>query len=81
MRLFRKNNEVVLQVKDYGRGIRPSLLSGLNGNSGTPLGVGLGGMNERMRQLGGRLDISATSAGTVVNAIVPEQVCNTANPA
>ncbi len=81
VRLFRKNSEVVLQVIDYGRGIRPSLLAGLDGISEVPLGVGLRGMNERMRQLGGRLDIRATSTGTVVNAIVPEQVCHIANPA
>ncbi len=41
-------------------------------NSVARLGVGIQGMRERMRQLGGRLEIhSQPGAGTVVNAILP----------
>ena len=35
------------------------------------LGVGLRGMSERLRQLGGSLDISSTESGTRVRATVP----------
>ncbi|MCX6928878.1 MAG: hypothetical protein NT154_37560, partial [Verrucomicrobia bacterium] len=35
------------------------------------LGVGLGGMQERLRLLGGRLDLESGPAGTTVRATVP----------
>jgi signal transduction histidine kinase len=34
------------------------------------LGVGVPGMHERMAQLGGRLEIDSSSAGTTVRAII-----------
>lgn len=37
---------------------------------GTP-GVGIRGMRERLRQLGGALDIESAKAGTVVSVILP----------
>jgi signal transduction histidine kinase len=33
--------------------------------------VGLGGMHERLRVLGGRLDLESSSAGTTIRATVP----------
>jgi signal transduction histidine kinase len=38
------------------------------------LGVGLRGMNERMRQLGGTLELTSTKEGTIVRAMVPAQL-------
>jgi signal transduction histidine kinase len=35
------------------------------------LGVGLRGMSERMRQLGGSLELSSAQGGTTVPATVP----------
>jgi PAS domain S-box-containing protein len=71
VRLLIKDGAAVLQVKDEGT-------SGLSndweerapdwmGSSG----VGLRGMNERMRQLGGSLEISFAQEGTTVTASVP----------
>jgi signal transduction histidine kinase len=38
------------------------------------LGVGIGGMRERTRQLGGRLEIhSAPGSGTLVRVTLPER--------
>jgi len=37
------------------------------------LGVGLRGMNERMRQLGGKLEVASTEQGTSVTASVPAE--------
>ena len=36
-------------------------------------GVGLAGMRERVRQLGGRFEIESSGRGTTVRAIVPEE--------
>ena len=68
VRLTLTNGNVVLEVKDQGRGI-----SGKHsdGDWHTSLGVGVRGMNERMRQLGGKLEISSSSNGTLVTAVVP----------
>jgi signal transduction histidine kinase len=39
--------------------------------AGTALGVGVAGMRERVRQLGGRLEIRSNGHGMSVRAIVP----------
>jgi signal transduction histidine kinase len=35
------------------------------------LGVGLRGMSERMRQLGGNLELFSSASGTIITASVP----------
>ena len=35
------------------------------------MGVGIAGMRERLRQLGGRLEIDSNSHGTLVRATLP----------
>ena len=61
---------VVLEVVDYGRGIPQDLL-GVFRSNGTNSGVGLAGMRERIRELGGQLDIQSGPAGTGISAIMP----------
>jgi signal transduction histidine kinase len=61
---------VVLKVKDYGRGIPGELLRSFR-TKGTKSGVGLAGMQERIRDLGGKLDIQSSGAGTLVSAVMP----------
>jgi PAS domain S-box-containing protein len=59
---------VVLEVEDAGRGISrvPAHLS-----SGSPsLGVGLAGMRERIRQLGGLFFVESTGTGTRIRTII-----------
>jgi len=58
---------VVLRVADHGGGIAGI---GSPGNS-PPLGVGIAGMRERLRQLGGDLAIASDAGGTVVTARLP----------
>ena len=48
----------------------PSDLSELKTESLGTLGVGIRGMHERVRQLGGELDITSTSDGTTVRASI-----------
>lgn len=74
IRLFREGDSIVLEARDYGKGLSEAVLSESNGNWYTSLGVGLRGMNERMRQLGGELSVNLANPGTLVRAKVPLQL-------
>lgn len=68
---FRREAEaVILQVRDYGRGIPTELINGL-GDSVRHSGVGLAGMRERLNELNGRLEIQPADPGTRLLAIIP----------
>jgi signal transduction histidine kinase len=62
--------EAKLEVKDHGKGINPELLGRLN-DSGAGAGIGLAGMRERLRELGGRLEIESDKSGTLIRAVIP----------
>ena len=67
MRLKTEPDRVCIEVRDFGRGLAVS---------GVPAamqatGVGLAGMRERLRQLGGKLTIESDSTGTSIVASVP----------
>jgi len=70
VRVVRAPTAVILEVADKGRGIAAPVLGDL-GQDTVPLGVGIMGMRERMRQLGGDLHIRSSSGGTTVTATVP----------
>ena len=63
-------SQVQLTVNDNGRGIPPDLLAKFE-RSGTGAGVGLAGMRERVRDLGGQFEISSSAKGTEVRVILP----------
>jgi signal transduction histidine kinase len=63
-------NNVILRVKDHGRGLPPHVLQNLR-EDGTGGGVGLAGMMERIREIGGHLDIKSDASGTEIVARVP----------
>jgi signal transduction histidine kinase len=63
-------DRVVLKVRDYGKGIASEILTGVR-TKGTHSGVGLAGMRERMRDLGGHLIIQPASPGLLVVASLP----------
>ena len=70
IRLARKNGEVVLQIKDRGKGLASG--NGCPDTNGTvSFGVGIPGMKQRLRQLGGTLEITSNHGGTTVSAVVP----------
>jgi PAS domain S-box-containing protein len=71
IRLTRQKGEVVLQVRDQGRGIDPATLTASSSDDIRSLGVGIPGMRQRIRQLGGDLTISSSRRGTTVTATVP----------
>jgi signal transduction histidine kinase len=69
IRLARSHTDVRVEVEDHGKGI--SVDKQLEVASvGTP-GVGIRGMRERLRQLGGSLEISSNGRGTLIVARLP----------
>ena len=70
IRLNLDAKRVILEVRDYGRGMPQELLQRFQ-EAGTGGGVGLAGMQERISELGGRLEISAADPGTVVTVSMP----------
>lgn len=70
IRLARRDGEVVLQINDQGKGLASG--NGSPDTNGTvSLGVGIPGMKQRLRQLGGTLEITSNHGGTTVSAVVP----------
>jgi PAS domain S-box-containing protein len=62
---------VTMEVKDAGKLVRPVSSSPEKGVE--HLGVGIRGMRERVRQLGGSLELRSDSHGTVMRAKLPMQ--------
>lgn len=73
-------DQVVLNVRDYGKGINPDLLESFRAN-GTNSGVGLAGMRERIRELGGQLTIQPCVPGTLISVSLPLSSKKEARPA
>jgi signal transduction histidine kinase len=71
IRLLLREEMAVLEVRDKGRGISAEVLERGGRDWVGAVGVGLRGMNERMRQLGGRVELSSTKKGTTVIAMAP----------
>jgi PAS domain S-box-containing protein len=65
-----EHEEAFVEIKDQGKGI-PSHLLESDADALATLGVGIRGMRERVRQLGGRLEILSTADGTTVRAGIP----------
>jgi signal transduction histidine kinase len=68
--LWSTEKEIRLNISDQGRGIDPKTLELLESGLGD-IGVGIRGMRERARQLGGNLEIRAASPGTTVQVTLP----------
>lgn len=69
IRVRKENHRVVVEVQDEGKGIPPEKQLALKTPART--GVGFRGMRERLRQLGGSLNIESNKAGTAVTATLP----------
>ncbi|HET7890430.1 MAG TPA: sensor histidine kinase [Candidatus Sulfotelmatobacter sp.] len=69
IRLRQREREVLVEIADKGKGI-PSDKQEEMSSEGTP-GVGIRGMRERLRQLGGSLDIDSNNTGTLVVVRLP----------
>jgi PAS domain S-box-containing protein len=71
VRLFAEKEAVVLQIMDQGKGIHLQNPQDRSQDNIRALGVGLRGMKERVRQLGGDLELSSARGETTVNATIP----------
>jgi signal transduction histidine kinase len=69
IRLTRSHGGVRVEIEDEGKGIPREKQVEIT-TSGAP-GIGIGGMRERLRQLGGKLEIDSDGRGTVVAAWLP----------
>ena len=69
IRISRSDGQVCLEVEDEGKGIPQEKRRAMD--SGGMPGVGIRGMRERLRQLGGNLEIKSNGRGTVVVARLP----------
>jgi PAS domain S-box-containing protein len=67
--LSHKPGEIQLEVSDQGRGINPEIQAKFL--AGKSSGVGLRGMRERLRQLGGGIEIQSSGKGASVIVVLP----------
>ena len=66
----RQSEAVILEIKDFGKGIpaeRLQLLTALSAE----VGVGLAGMRERLHELNGVLELESDPRGTMLRASIP----------
>jgi PAS domain S-box-containing protein len=69
VRLGRDVDQVTLEVIDEGHGVEAA--GQRSSEDAEYLGVGIAGMRQRVRQLGGSFDVHSSSTGTTVIAVVP----------
>ncbi len=68
-----------LQVWDHGKGLKEGSFKTLD-DIPASLGVGIRGMHERVRQLGGRMEVRSESTGTTIDVVLPSFVAAEAAP-
>jgi signal transduction histidine kinase/CheY-like chemotaxis protein len=68
--LRREGGAIHLSVQDQGRGIAPEKLAAIRTKGS---GVGFRGMNERVRQLKGKMQIQSGDGGTRITVTLPAQ--------
>ena len=68
--LMQRENEFVVRVQDDGKGVTERIVEMRPGSTG----VGIGGMSERARELGGRLTLINACPGTIVEVTIPRSI-------
>lgn len=67
VRLVTKNGSIFVTVRDDGKGIEEQVIQ-LRPES---VGVGIGGMRQRVTELGGSLRLANANPGTIVEVVIP----------
>ena len=70
VRLEESNAHVVLEIRDFGRGMKASMAA-KKSTRARAVGVGLPGIRERLQYFGGELEIESIQKGTLLRALVP----------
>jgi signal transduction histidine kinase len=70
VRLALHQSSVSLIIEDHGRGIPREVLDKF-AKSGTNVGVGLAGMRERAKELGGTFEVHSVKKGTRLHVVIP----------
>jgi PAS domain S-box-containing protein len=68
IRISRKATELLLEVRDWGKGISAERLAQIQSRGS---GVGMPGMRERVRQFGGSMQIESGNSGTTLSFRIP----------
>jgi signal transduction histidine kinase len=68
--VWASSSTVSLRMKDFGKGIPADVIESFK-KSPAGLGVGLAGMRERIRDLGGRLELKSDGNGAIIEATIP----------
>ena len=71
VQLLPGSHEITLEVKDQGLGIPSKAKRAIARGVSAGLGIGIQGIQERVKLLGGRLKIHSSRRGTTVRAILP----------
>ena len=71
LRIVHDANHTRVEIEDHGRGMTPN---GSDQDQPVRVGVGIPGMQERVRQLGGEFAIQSGAGGTTVAVTLPSQV-------
>ena len=67
MTLARHENNVPVEIRDNGKGMDEGVTKFRPGT----VGVGIGGMRQRVEEFGGKLRLSNANPGTVVEVVIP----------
>jgi signal transduction histidine kinase len=70
IRFVSDQNDAILSIRDYGKGIPRETLESFR-ETASGVGVGLGGMRQRILELGGHLSVDSDGQGTCITATMP----------
>jgi PAS domain S-box-containing protein len=70
IRIARHPGKITMEVSDTGKGMR-GIKRGQNGELPFGIGVGISSMSERVRLIGGQLEIESSKSGTTVRVTIP----------
>jgi len=69
VRLERQTDQVILEIEDFGRGMPATAAAAVSGGAGE-VGLGILEMQERLRKIGGHLEVRCSNQGTMLTARV-----------
>jgi signal transduction histidine kinase len=70
IRIVREPDKIYAEVQDHGKGMSPERFAEVQ-SQGAGVGVGIRGMQERVRQAHGELTVDSNALGTTITAIFP----------